>query len=135
MTELFTIGAMGKIGKANPGTPNQLLQTPTSDEVAGPIPQPPVPPKIAICAVKNKCMYTTDMNDNKYRLHVIKMSLFDRDVWEPSDLKYPVVFLDEWDPEDKRACGARGAFKGPDVMGEIRTLSGAVVFVERGDYS
>lgn len=133
MTELFTIGAMGKIDKANPGTPNQLLQTPTSGEVTGPIPQPPVPPKIAICAVKNKCMYTTDMNDNKYSLHVIKMSLFGRDVWGPSDLKYPVVFLDEWDPEDKRACGARGAFKGPDVMGEIRTLSGAVVFVERGD--
>ena len=132
MAELFTIGEMGKISNGNPGTPNQLLQTPTDSEVTGPIPQPPVPPKVAICAEKNKCMYTTVMNEKKYKTHVIKMSEFGKDVWEPSDIMYPVVFLNEWDPEDKLACGIRGAFKGPDIMGKMRTLSGAIVFIERG---
>lgn len=133
MTELFTIGAMGKISKANPGTPNQLLQTPSTDQVTGPIPQPPVPPKVALCAERNKCMYTTEMSDKKYKWHTLKMSEFGVDIWVPSDHMYPVIFLDEWDPEDQKACGERAGFKGPDVMGENRTLSGAIVFVERGD--
>lgn len=128
MKELFTIGEIGVIKDPRDGSKNQLLQTPTSGIVEGPIPMPPAPPKIKYC-VGGACAhdYTVkSLNDRMF------LSTFNTGDGLPSGTEYPVIFLDEWEKDDPKACYRVEGIMGKNPMGQYVKMTGAAVFVERG---
>lgn len=129
MKELFTIGKLGEIGDVKADSKNQLLQVPKSGVVDGPIPIPPSPPKIQYC-VGGTCVTTYASGS---AMNEIKLSQFNPAGKNlPVNTKYPIIFLDEWDLADPKACDRVEAIIGKDPTGAYVPMTGAVVFVERG---
>lgn len=129
MKELFTIGKLGVIGDVKADSKNQLLQVPKSGVIDGPVPVPPSPPKLKYC-VGGTCV-TTYASDSV--MNEIKLSAFNPDGKNlPLNTAYPIIFLDEWDLADPKACDRVEGIIGKDPTGAYVPMTGAVVFVERG---
>lgn len=130
LKELFTIGSMAVIKDAKPGSPNQLLRVPGTEEVTGPIPQPPSPPKIELSFGSYSLLGTT--NDKTFH-RGFRESEFGGVLPDVSNTKYPVIFLDDWTKDENHDACKDMPIYGKDAKGVYRPLTGAAVFIDRGD--